>query len=78
MGYVCRMAPNALPRIAIRWTQGWEAEKKSSQGDLSKNSGERDEGTRTDLGNHNQTGRKPTTVALSCGSLTCHLRHVED
>ena len=32
----------------------------------------------TDLGNHHQTGRKPTAVELSCGSLMCHLNHEED
>ena len=57
---------------------GWEAEKRSSQGDLAKNSGERDEVMRTDLRNHHQTGHKLTAVALSCGSLMCHLKHEED
>ena len=55
----------------------WEAEKRS-QGNLAKNHGERDEGIRTDLENHHQTGHKLTAVALSCGSLMCHLRHEED
>ena len=57
---------------------GWKAEKRSSQGDLAKNHGERDEGTRTDLGNHHQTGRKPTSVALSCGRLMCYSQDEED
>ena len=57
---------------------GWEAEKRLSQGDLGKNHGERDEGMQTDLGNHHQTGCKPTAVMLFCGSLMCHLRHEED
>ena len=71
---------------ATRWTAqnsptvdaGYDAEKRSSQGDMAKNPGEGDEGMPTDLGNHHQTGRKPTAVALSCGSLMCHLRHEED
>ena len=46
--------------------------------DLAKNHGDRDDGTRTDLGHHHQTGRKPTAVALSCGSRMCHLRQGED
>ena len=43
---------------------GWKAEKRSSQGDLAKKHGERDEGMRTDMGNHHQAGRKnkPTAV----------------
>ena len=57
---------------------GWEAENRSTQGDLAKKPGERDEGMRSDLGNHHQTGRKPTAVALSCGSLMYHFRHEED
>ena len=56
---------------------GWEAEKRSSQGELAKDSGKRDEDMQTDLGNHHQTGRKPTAVALSCGRMLCHLRHEE-
>ena len=56
---------------------GWEAENRSSQGDMTKSPGESDEGMRTGLGNHHQTGRKLTAVALSCGSLMCHLRHEE-
>ena len=60
---------------ATRCTE--KTEKRLFQGDLAKTSGERDEGMRADLGNHHQTGRKPTAVALSCGSHMCQLRHEE-
>ena len=42
------------------------------------NHGGIDEGMQTELGNHHQTGRKPTAVVLPCGSLICHLSHEED
>ena len=57
---------------------GEERKSGRPQGDMTKNHGERDEGMWTDLGNHHQTGCKPTAVVLSCGSLMCHLRHKED
>ena len=55
----------------------WDAETMSSQGDLAKNYEERNEGMWTDLGNHHQTYRKLTAVALSCGSLVCQLKYEE-
>ena len=57
---------------------GREAELMLSQGDLAKKHGERDEGMRTDLGNHHQSDSKSTAVALSCGSLMYHSRQEED